>query len=303
MDIVLSYADEYLFDDLYAHIFPRFVHPYFPSLSTISFLSRDDVYRQYTTLFIITIAFITTFYFSLSGVSYYLVFDHDLMKHPKFLKNQIRKEISLAVGGFPITTAVTIPWFIGEVKGYSRLYDDVEKYGWWYLIASVPMFLLFTDFCIYWIHRWLHHPLIYKHLHKPHHRWIVPTPFSSHAFHPLDGYLQSVPYHLFVFLFPLQKYMYLGLFVFVNVWTILIHDGAYVTAHPLINGAAHHTLHHLYFNYNYGQYFTLWDRVGGTHRLPGDEQYKLKKNNIIWEKQAREVDGFDENGKEKVKTN
>src|SRR6185503_7478279 len=120
---------------------------------------------------------------------------------------------------------------------------------------------------------------------------LVPTPFSSHAFHPLDGYLQSVPYHLFVFLFPLQKYVYLGLFVFVNVWTILIHDGnfllltethsillscqaltyniscifvgAYLTANPFINGAAHHTLHHLYFNYNYGQYFTLWDRVGG----------------------------------------
>ncbi|CAG8509202.1 4037_t:CDS:2 [Paraglomus occultum] len=173
--------------------------------------------------------------------------------------------MSLSVSGFPITTAVTIPWFVGEVRGYSLLYDDVEKYGWWYLIASVPMFLLFTDFCIYWIHRWLHHPLIYKHLHK--------------------------------------KYMYLGLFVFVNIWTILIHDGAYLTSNPLINGAAHHTLHHLYFNYNYGQYFTLWDRVGGTHRLPGDEQYKLKKNNMIWEKQAREVDAFDENGKEKVKTN
>jgi hypothetical protein len=50
----------------------------------------------------------------------------------------------------------------------------------------------------------------------------VPTPFASHAFHPLDGYLQSVPYHLFIFLFPLHRWLYLGLFVFVNVWSILV---------------------------------------------------------------------------------
>jgi lathosterol oxidase len=24
----------------------------------------------------------------------------------------------------------------------------------------------------------------------------------------------------------------------------------------------------MFFNYNYGLYFTLWDRIGGTHRVP-----------------------------------
>lgn len=36
-----------------------------------------------------------------------------------------------------------------------------------------------------------------------------------------------------------------------------------------INGAAHHTDHHLYYSFNYGQFFTLWDRIGGSHRNPG----------------------------------
>lgn len=100
-------------------------------------------------------------------------------------------------------------------------------------------FLVFTDYCIYWIHRWLHIPFIYKVLHKPHHKWlsefifslffytsltytVVPTPFASHAFHPVDGYLQSVPYHLFIFLFPLHRMLYLGLFVAVNFWSIFV---------------------------------------------------------------------------------
>jgi Delta7-sterol 5-desaturase len=62
-----------------------------------------------------------------------------------------------------------------------------------------------------------------------------------------------------------------------------------ITGHPLekiINGPAHHTLHHLYFNVNYGQvrrllflmhfhsllifsqYFTWADRTGNSYRQP-----------------------------------
>lgn len=31
---------------------------------------------------------------------------------------------------------------------------------------------------------------------------------------------------------------------------------------------AHHTIHHSKFLYNYGQFFTFWDRIGGTHMDP-----------------------------------
>ena len=61
---------------------------------------------------------------------------------------------------------------------------------------------------------------------------------------------------IFVYIFPMQKYVYLGLFVFVQLWTILIHDGDMITGswwEKYINSAAHHTLHHLYFTCNYGQ--------------------------------------------------
>jgi len=132
-------------------------------------------------------------------------------------------------------------------------------------------FLFFTDYCIYWIHRLEHHPLVYKHVHKPHHKWVIPTPFAAYAFHPVDGYLQSLPYHIFPYLFPVQKHLHLALFVGVNVWTVFIHDSDMITGHWLeniINGPAHHTLHHLYFTVNYGQYFTWADKAGGSYRQP-----------------------------------
>lgn len=236
-------------------------------------------------------------YFVCAGLSYIFVFDKDTFRHPKYLKNQMRLEIHQALTAMPVIALLTAPWFVAEVRGYSFIYDALPEsslwnMGGWYNFLQFPFFLFFTDFCIYWIHRGLHHKTVYKHLHKPHHKWIMPTPFASHAFHPLDGYAQSIPYHVFPFLFPMQKFAYIALFMFVNIWTVLIHDGEYVANSPIINGAACHTMHHLFFNCNYGQYTTLWDRLGGSYRKPNDELFRreTKMDHKEWNKQAKEME-------------
>lgn len=165
--------------------------------------------------------------------------------------------------------------------------------GWLAIATSVVLFILFTDCLIYFIHYYLHHPIFYKNIHKPHHRWKVTTPFASHAFHPIDGFVQSLPYHLYVFIFPMHKFAYLILYILVNVWTVSIHDGDFRVPkklRPFINGSAHHTDHHLYYNYNYGQYFTFWDKLLGTYRDPSAFDGKgpldvvkiLEQNKVEW---------------------
>ena len=274
--------------------------------------TRDNPYRQLLSLYLITSyappllcdfflpsnpllsrLFGAVIYFVCATLSYVLVFDHATFSHPKYLKNQVSQEIRQAVTSIPIIAIFTVPFFLLEVRGYSKMYDSTaEGPGWWYNILQFPLFICFTDCCIYFIHRGLHHPFVYKRLHKPHHRWIMPTPFASHAFHPLDGYSQSLPYHLFPFIFPLQKYAYILLFVWINVWTVLIHDGEYVANSPIINGAACHTMHHLYFNYNYGQFTTLWDRLGGSYRRPNEElfQKETKMAKEEWDRQKNEME-------------
>jgi len=69
----------------------------------------------------------------------------------------------------------------------------------------------------------------------------------------------------------MHKWAYVGMFFIVNMWTISIHDMVYLTHWKFVNGAAHHTIHHSDFLYNYGQYFTFWDRVCGTHKAPPEE--------------------------------
>ncbi|CAK5266142.1 unnamed protein product [Mycena citricolor] len=262
MDFVLEVCDEYLLDSVYDTITHKFTIHSAP-------WPRTSIPRQLLSLSAITLVGIHLLYFTFSGLSYRFAFNQDMRRHPRFLKNQEWLEIQTSLRAFPGMILLTLPWFLAEVRG----------------------FLLFTDYWIYWIHRALHIPGIYKVLHKPHHKWIVPTPWAAFAFHPMDGYLQSVPYHLFIFLFPLNRFVYLGLFVLVQIWAIFvsafgqhhawsaddidaerqIHDSDMITGHALesvINGPAHHTLHHLYFTVNYGQYFTWADRVGKSYRHP-----------------------------------
>jgi lathosterol oxidase len=331
MDIVLEIFDTLLFDRMYSTLIPASsdtafrlavqnnASSTFPSLLDItqhkwlytpasqiislqptawaygSAWPRDNMFRQATSLFLITWLFGLFIYFVCATLSYVFIFDKTAVHHPKFLKNQIRLEMKQANTAMPIMALLTAPFFTAEVRGYAKLYDMPSQAPFAaYNYLQFPFFILFTDFFIYFIHRGLHHPKVYKTLHKPHHKWIMPTPYASHAFHPVDGFAQSLPYHIFPFIFPLQKLAYIALFAFINIWTIMIHDGEYVANSPIINGAACHTMHHLYFNYNYGQFTTLWDRLGGSYRKPNEELFRreTKMGKVEWERQSKEMENI-----------
>ncbi|ELT91441.1 hypothetical protein CAPTEDRAFT_190363 [Capitella teleta] len=276
MDVALDFVDH--------HFFTPYVYP--------ESLPENNVLRQFLTLNIIVDVGGALLYLITATFNFIFIFDKALLKHPQILDNQISREIKYTMWAIPWMGLPTAFMFLLEVRGFSQLYDSVQdsKYGWWTIAGTVVTFILFTDCLIYWIHRWLHHRLVYKHIHKAHHTWKLPTPYASHAFHPIDGFLQSLPYHIYVFLFPLHKFTYLLLYIAVNIWTVSIHDGDFRVPEilqPIINGSAHHTDHHLFYNYNYGQYLTLWDRIGGSFKNPSafegdgplDCVMKLEKEN------------------------
>lgn len=74
----------------------------------------------------------------------------------------------------------------------------------------------------------------------------------------------------------------------------MIHDGNYWSNDPVVNGTACHTVHHLYFNYNYGQFTTLWDRLGRSYRRPDDSLFvrhqpkEVEKE--VWSEQTKEME-------------
>ncbi|CDM35954.1 hypothetical protein DTO006G1_5260 [Penicillium roqueforti] len=295
MDIFLDVLDTLVLDRCYAVLSPdptaisnndtqatahlnQHVGVYYPmqpsKWAEASLWKRDDIARQALSLYVIIWLFAMIMYLLGSLLLYHTLFDKRLLQHPRFLAHQVKLEINQGISAIPVMALLTVPFFLAEIRGWSKLYDltsDSPFFG--YTLLQYPLFICFTDSGIYWIHRGLHHPSVYRWLHKPHHKWAVPTPFASYAFHPLDGWAQSLPYHVYPLLFPLQKGAYLGLFMFVTVWTVLIHDAEYLPTSVVINGASCHTMHHLYFNYNYGQFTTAWDRLAGTYRKPKGDSF------------------------------
>ncbi|PIK42402.1 hypothetical protein BSL78_20764 [Apostichopus japonicus] len=258
MDVVLDILDDFVFTP---YLYPT-------SWQTSYWL------RQFISLVIIVYVGATVLYFGTASLCYALLFDKRLMEHPRFLKNQIRREIKWSIMSMPLMNIPTAWMFYLHHRGYGKTYHGVSSNTWlgyFSLPVEFVLVVLFTDMMIYWIHRAFHHRLLYSAIHKPHHAFKVPSPFASHAFHPIDGFMQSFPYHLFPFIFPLNKYLYVMFFVMVNFWTVSIHDGECKVPDvlkPVINGSAHHTDHHLFYNYNYGQFFTFWDRIAGSYRNP-----------------------------------
>ncbi|CAJ1008756.1 putative Fatty acid hydroxylase superfamily [Leishmania naiffi] len=189
------------------------------------------------------------------------------------LQEQVRHEIWIAVCSIPFMAFLMMPAATFAHRGYSKMYNNISDYGWGYFLISPVLFFAFTDFMVYCFHRGLHHPMIYKHVHKLHHTYKYTTPFSSHAFNPVDGFGQGVPYYLFVYLFPLHSTLFLVLFLAVNFWTISIHDQVDFGGR-FINTTGHHTIHHELSNYDYGQYTTVWDRLGGSYR-PAEQTHQL----------------------------
>lgn len=335
MDILLEAGDYFVFDKLYSAILPRAVnqtnsvdtnfrlgttlnvvylqldkwqtkcevygHPKVfgtTNYTNSSILSRGNLIREFISMTILLTLAGWLAYFSVATISYFTVFDKKIFNHPRYLKNQMALEIHRAFTAIPVMVLLTVPFVLLELNGYSRLHgsmsdllDDKKL-----MIFQSFTFIMFTDCGIYFIHRWLHIPWVYKKLHKPHHKWIVCTPFASHAFHPVDGWFQSLPYHLYPLIFPLHKVLYLILFTFVNFWTVMIHDGAYMSNDPVVNGTACHTVHHLYFNYNYGQFTTLWDRLGNSYRRPDDSlflKYKGKEaEKKEWDSQVKDMESI-----------
>jgi len=226
--------------------------------------------------------FVIWFFYLVGGYGMYFIFagfsywhKHILNKNIYFphwtpKREDVMKEIKHSCKSLVWLALLQSPFTLLEELGYSKRYTDLAEYGYLYALFSIIWFIVFADICIYWIHRVEHtNAFLYKYFHKAHHSYIYVTPFASHAFHPIDGWAQSWPYVFFSFIFPFHNWINLFLLLFVNFWTINIHDQlSLVQLNGLVNGAGHHDIHHRKFLFNYGEYFTIMDRLFGTYADP-----------------------------------
>lgn len=213
------------------------------------------------------------FFFALAGVSYWAFFVRSRF-HPDYdpedpaNRREVREAIKWSVVAVFSQAALLTPIHYLLATGHGRLYSDVSEHGWAWLLVSPLLILVVSETMIYWVHRALHWGPLYRHVHDKHHSFKVPTPFTGLAFRPLDAFAQGFPHHVLAFLVPIHLGVYLVSLAFVAIWAVMIHDRVSFVRWKGINFTGHHTLHHWYETYNFGQYFTFWDRLMGTYRDP-----------------------------------
>uniref|UniRef100_A0A914W4A6 Fatty acid hydroxylase domain-containing protein n=1 Tax=Plectus sambesii TaxID=2011161 RepID=A0A914W4A6_9BILA len=116
----------------------------------------------------------------------------------------------------------------------------------------------------YYSHRLLHHPRIYKHVHKVHHEWTAPIGIVSIYAHPFEHLVSNL-------LPPLVGPVLCGSHIATTwLWytlalfsTTISHCGYHF---PFLPSPESHDFHHLKFTQNYGV-LGVFDRLHGTDNL------------------------------------
>lgn len=164
-------------------------------------------------------------------------------------------------------------------RGWAHLSADRSEFSTWQLVLTFVGLLLLNDLWFYGVHRWLHTPWAFKHVHAVHHRSVEVTPFSSYSFHPLEGFLLGAWIYPVALMVPLYLPMLGALQVIGLANNVMSHLGyelwpAWLLKVPglrWINSATFHSMHHTRVNGNYGLMLRVWDRLFGT-ALPGYEE-------------------------------
>ena len=176
--------------------------------------------------------------------------------------------INLATAGLVlgfITTTLT--------KHGLVVFDKSPVSGWVVALEYAAYFLGF-DAYFYWFHRLMHVEPVYSWVHKLHHFSISPNLLTTLSVNPLESLINGGFVPLFTVLFAVHAptmaliaptniimglYVHSGYEFFPRWWNKSWATKWFITA-------TFHDQHHKYFNFNYGGYTTIWDRLCGTMR-------------------------------------
>jgi len=135
--------------------------------------------------------------------------------------------------------------------------------------VSLFISMLIHETYYYWLHRWMHIPSVFRIIHKTHHDSNTTSAWTAFSFHPIEGLLQSIILPAIIIFLPMHVSVLLLQLTLMTFSSVIYH--LEIESYPAnfhkhfigkwIIGATHHSLHHKQFRYNYGLYFTFWDKI------------------------------------------
>ena len=229
------------------------------------------------TLVVYTI--VTVRYFIMSGLFYAMFYiwrrktweSKKISKH-QYPRGQFSKEITrsnITSLIFGVSGAILLLLW---QNGFVKIYENVNDYSLFWVPASLIFALFLQETYYYWLHRWMHIPAVFRLVHRWHHDSHIASPWTAFSFHPLEGIIQALFLPLFLMVVPMHLYVLVFYLTIMSVSSVINHldieiyptwFSRSIIGKSLI-GATHHAMHHKQFKYNFGLYFTWWDKLSKT---------------------------------------
>jgi Delta7-sterol 5-desaturase len=168
------------------------------------------------------------------------------------------------------------------IHGHTRLVTSWGDLPAWVNVAEFIALFFIHDAYFYWMHRALHHRLVFKYVHKTHHQSVNPTPFAAFAFHPVEAFLETAFLIPIIIWCPLYIGTLIAFLLLSHLFNVVGHMGyeffprsAWTSAPgSWITTSTHHNLHHQHVASNYGLYWRMWDVLGGTMNPKTESEFK-----------------------------
>ncbi|HZH97078.1 MAG TPA: sterol desaturase family protein [Flavisolibacter sp.] len=205
---------------------------------------------------------------------------------------QFKREVKWSMFTALLFAVAGAAMFVLWQKGYTQVYLDTGNYAWWWMPASLLIAMLLHETYYYWLHRWMHHPKIFRIVHKVHHDSNITSPWTAFSFHPLEGVLQALFLPLLLLILPMHLYVVIIQLTIMTFSSVINHLDIEVYPKGFsknflgrwLIGATHHSLHHKQFKYNYGLYFTFWDKWKKTESPLYEGLFEEKTRRVVVEK-------------------
>ncbi|KAF8261109.1 C-4 methyl sterol oxidase [Lactarius quietus] len=193
------------------------------------------------------------------------------------------------------TKGVLFSHFTVEAPAIFLFHPVAESFGmntwqvpfpsWQTMLPQLAFFFVFEDMFHYFSHQLLHTPLLYKHIHKLHHKYSAPFGLAAEYAHPLEVMILGTGTILGPLLYCkftqnlhiVTVYIWITLRLFQAIDAHSGYDFPWSLQHivPFWSGAEHHDFHHMAFVNNFSTSFRWWDRILGT-----DSKYRAYRQRI-----------------------
>ncbi len=196
--------------------------------------------------------------------------DADAWKHQprKFqTASQIVEKLPLVlVNGLILNTGIGFG-FLAIFSGWTTIEWDATAMDWRTLVIGTIALPFWYHLMLFYVHRAMHIPWLFKRVHYLHHRDKAPMWLDALYEHPIEAAWGAVVIVSPLFLWPIWWWSYIAFFAMVGAHEIIDHAGIQIDL-PLLSKSKSHDEHHRRFDCYYGQLLPTLDWLHGTDRLP-----------------------------------